>query len=133
MNSIPGMISKIEVGDRLSIITVDTGEADIQAIVVDTPESADYIRLGTAVHALIKETEIFIATDTEFSVSIRNKLPVEILDIEMGKVLSRLTLRFSGIEIFSIVPSSAVRDLSLKTSQKVMALVKINEVMLSHD
>lgn len=133
MNSIPGKISHIEVGDRLSIITVDTGTANIQAIVVDTPDTADYIRVGTPVSALIKETEIFIAREQDLQISIRNRLPVEILSIERGKILSRLTLQFGKTEINSIVPTSAIDDLSLASGQRVTALVKINEVMLAHD
>ncbi len=66
-------------------------------------------------------------------ISIRNRLPVEIKSIERGKVLSRLTLQFDKTEIHSIVPTSAIDDLSMASGQKVIALVKINEVMLSHD
>ena len=93
----------------------------------------DYLRAGTSVKALIKETEVIIAPDGECNVSIQNKLKCTLLAIERGKLLSRLKKQFGSNEINSIVPTRALNQLGLREGQDVIALVKVNEVMLLHD
>ena len=133
MNSIPGTISHIDAADGLSIITVDVYDGRISAIVIDTPDTADYIRIGNQVNALIKETEIIIGLGLDPGVSVRNKLKCRISQIERGNLLSKVQLSFNGADLHSIIPSSAIDDLNLVEEMDVVALVKINEVMLEHD
>jgi len=132
MNSITGQISQIEVSGHLSIVSVIAGEQLLlKAIIVETPESASYLKEGQAIQMLFKETEVVIGIGEQLHISLQNKIPATIQEIEKGKLLSKLTLSTMAGTIYSVISTNAVNNLALVPQQKVVAMIKLNEVMLS--
>lgn len=136
MNVLSGNIIDITTEDQLSLVKVQAAENTFTAIVIDTPEKSAYLKIGAPIRLLFKETEVIIATPSPLAISIQNKVGCLIKNIIKGKILCELTLNVenSDAELRSIITRNACEQLSLQTGDKVIALIKTNEVSLSaHD
>lgn len=131
MNSLKGEIEHIEISGNLSLVGIKVGECQFKSIVVETPETVDYLRVGGAVDVLFKETEVIIAIGDNLQISLRNKMISTITSIEKGKLLAKLVLQTNAGEVISIITSNAVDNLNLKEGSEVMAMVKTNEILLA--
>lgn len=132
MNSFKGEIIEIEREDSLSLIRIQAGDGLFSAIVIDSPETAPYLRIGNTIQLLFKETEVLIGKNVSpNSISLQNKIAGTILSIEEGKLLSRLELDSPLGRVVSIITTHAVHQLELKAGEKVFAMVKTNEIMLA--
>lgn len=98
---------------------------------METPESADYLLNGNSITAIFKETEVVISTETNSAVSILNRIPGSIEDLAYGELLSRLKIKTADGILSAVITSEAVRLLNLKVGKEVMAMVELNEIMLS--
>lgn len=131
MNSLKGEIEHIEISGNLSLVGIKVGECQFKSIVVETPETVDYLRVGGAVDVLFKETEVIIAIGDNLQISLRNKMISTITSIEKGKLLAKLVLQTNAGEVISIITSNAVDNLNLKEGSEVIAMVKTNEILLA--
>ncbi|WP_051621325.1 molybdopterin-binding protein [Leeuwenhoekiella sp. MAR_2009_132] len=131
MNKLHGHIHALEVSGNLTIVEVAvTSELFLKAIVIDTPQTADYLQKGHKVSLVFKETEVIIGIGEQSNVSLQNQLPATILGIEKGKLLSKIKLSTTAGALTSIISTAAVMKLNLAVSSEVVAMVKLNEVML---
>ncbi len=131
MNKLSGKIINIKSDDHLSIIELQVGSDIFKSIVIETLETAPFLKKDANVNALFKETEVSIAKNLCGRISLQNKMKCTIKDIKKGKLLSQLTLDYNGNNIFSIITAAAVEQLELKKGDEVLALVKTNEVMIT--
>ena len=131
MNSLKGEIEHIDISGNLSLVGIKVGDCQFKSIVVETPESVDYLRVGGAVDVLFKETEVIIGIGDNMQISLRNKMISTITSIEKGKLLAKLVLQTNAGEVISIITSNAVENLNLKEGLQVMAMVKTNEILLA--
>ncbi|PHQ29624.1 TOBE domain-containing protein [Leeuwenhoekiella nanhaiensis] len=131
MNELRGHIKTVEVSGNLSLVGVELQNGQLfKAIVIDTPQSASYLKPETTVAVVFKETEVIIGTGTQFQISLQNQIPATIAQLEQGKLLSKLKLETTNGSISAIISSNAVDNLNLELGQEVTAMIKLNEVML---
>ena len=131
MNSLTGEIEQLNISGNLTLVGIKVGECHFKSIVVETPETVDYLRVGNKVNVLFKETEVIIGIGEDMKISLRNKMISTISSIEKGKLLAKLVMETNAGEIISIITSNAVENLNLKEGTKVMAMVKTNEILLA--
>lgn len=131
MNSINGEITAIKTSGSLSKVEVTAGENKFKTIVIDTPETADYLKCGNKVKLLFKETEVAIGTGDLSNISLQNRISGTIHKLEMGDLQAKITLETEIGFIKSIITVDAVQQLNLKGGMSVTALIKTNEVMLT--
>ncbi len=132
MNRLQGDIVQIETSGHLSIVSVMVSKALIlKAIVVETPKTAPYLKEGNSIAVLFKETEVIIGTDQVDTISLQNKIPSTISQVEKGTLLSKLSLTTGQAGITAIISTKAVTQLNLTPDSKVIAMIKLNEMMLS--
>ncbi|MCH7535436.1 MAG: TOBE domain-containing protein [Bacteroidetes bacterium] len=132
MNSFNGHINDVKVSGSLSLVTIGiTEDVTLKTIVVETPETAEYLQKGKAIKVLFKETEVIIGIDTNLKVSLQNRIAGTVTAIEKGSLLSKVTMQSEIGEIAAIISTNAVEKLELKENTSVVALVKLNEIMLS--
>lgn len=79
---------------------------------------------------MFKETEVIIGKNGT-DISIQNQIPVKVMAIEQGQLLSQLSLQYQEYALCSIITSNAVKQLQLQPGVEVIAMVKTNEIMLS--
>ena len=126
-----GNIAEVRVNGELSIVRVDVKDHLLSCIVIDTPETADYLVQGGEVKVIFKETEVIIATGGTKGISLRNKFRGRVVRIDSDILLSKLTIDTPVGDITSIITSNAVQELGVKVGTEVTAMIKTNELILS--
>ncbi|WP_297455524.1 TOBE domain-containing protein [Persephonella sp.] len=131
MNKISGEIVEISSSENISLIAVNTGSRILYSLVVETPETAKYLKIGEKIYLLVKETEIALAKDMQScQTSFLNQINCTVEKIISGKVLSKIVLNCETCQLKSILPSKAIKQMSLKENENVVALIKANEITI---
>ena len=131
MNSLVGEISNIKSDEHFSIVEMMVDENIFKSIIIETPETVPFLKTGNKINILFKESEVSIAKELKGMLSLQNKIPCIIKEIEKGKLLSKIILDFNSKKIVSVITTGAVEQLELKENDNVLALVKTNEVILA--
>ena len=131
MNLLSGEIENLRVKSSLTLVNLKVGQTRLTTIVIDTPETAPYLRIGNSVTVIFKETEVIIGKGTEHHISLQNKLVGTIQSIESGDLLSRLAMDTDAGKVVSVITTNAVNQLQLKPGTQITAMIKTNEIMLT--
>jgi len=131
MNILKGYIESIKVNGDLSIVKVNVAGLLFSTIVIDTPETASFLKVKNEVKIIFKETEVIIGVGDMSGISLRNKMVGTVTRIDADILLSKLTMKTKIGEISSIITSNAVKQLKIELGMEVTAMVKTNEIILS--
>ena len=131
MNSISGKITNIDVDGALSLVHVDVNGQCIRSIIIDTPDTVDYLEEGREINVVFKETEVILALKKDVTISLQNQFLGTVKELTIRNLLSRVVIDSPLGPITSIITSKAVESLKIKVESEVVAMVKTNEVMLS--
>ena len=131
MNILKGTIEKLTVSGSLTLINLKVKTSPITAIVIDTPETASYLKIGNIISVVFKETEVIIGKGNVDQISMQNKFVGVVSNVESKELLSKLTIDTSVGSISSIITTNAVKQLELAKGVEVTAMIKTNEIMLS--
>ena len=131
MNILSGNITSIQGSESLSLVKIAVESNTFTAIIIDTPESEAYFKIGNTVKVYFKETEVIIAKNEPLNIIIQNKILCKIDSMKQGEILSELHLSFGEFNIKSLITTNACKTLNLKNGDAVLALIKTNEVSLS--
>ncbi|MFJ6729513.1 MULTISPECIES: molybdopterin-binding protein [unclassified Streptomyces] len=131
-NRLPGTVTAVVPGEVMAVVTVrlTSGETLTAAI---TREAVTDLALaeGSAVHALVKSTEVALATGPVKGLSIRNRLPGTVTAVTTGGAMASVKLTAGGGELTSVITREAVTDLGLAPGSAVVALIKSTEVSVA--
>ena len=130
MNRLKGKIINIESSESISLVEVKTDIGNICAVVVETPETAEYLKVNNSIYVLFKETEVSVGKELSGMISLRNRFNCIVYEIQIGKVLTRLILKCGGNLIKSVITTRSAKNMKIKKGDTVIALVKTNEVSL---
>ncbi|CAM5692267.1 TOBE domain-containing protein [Streptomyces coeruleorubidus] len=131
-NQLPGTVTAVTPGEVMATVRVRlTGGQVLTAAI--TREAADDLGLapGTAVRALVKSTEVSLATAPVEGLSIRNRLPGTVTDIATGDAMASVRITVEGGELTAAITRDAADDLALSAGTPVVALIKSTEVSLA--
>ncbi|MEV2211771.1 TOBE domain-containing protein [Streptomyces sp. NPDC050997] len=131
-NQLSGTVTAITPGEVMATVKVRlTGGQDLTSAI--TLEAAEDLGLaaGTAVRALVKSTEVSLATAPVDGLSIRNQLPGTVRDIATGGAMAAVRITVEGADLTAVITRDAVTDLGLTTGIPVVALIKSTEVSLA--
>lgn len=131
MNVLKGKIASIKVNGDLSIVKVDLGGAVFSTILIDTPATADFLKVDNDVKVIFKETEVILGVGDMSGISLRNKMVGIVHLIESDELLSKVTIKTDLGLITSIITSNAVKQLKIVEGLELSAMIKTNEMMLS--
>jgi molybdate transport system regulatory protein len=130
LNRLTGKIIAIESNSHMSLVDVAVGQDVFSATLLETPETADYLKVGNQVTLLFKETEIALAKNLSGMISLRNRVSVSVKRIERGDILSAVTLDYDSKKLVSVITSRAIERLQINIGDKLEALIKANEIAL---
>ena len=134
MNLLEGKISEIKTEGSLSLVKVMVQNCPITAIVIETPESAEYLAIENNVKVVFKETEVVLAKGFSGTISLQNKLDCSVHSFEKGKLLCKILLNFQNRTIASVITRNAFDQLNIQENDLVQAMIKTNEISLAtHD
>jgi len=130
VNRLIGNIVLIESSQHMSMVDIDV-EGDIfSSIVLETPDRASYLKIGSSIVLLFKETEVSLAKNLSGLISLRNRFKARIKGIEKAEILSKIIFDYKGKELISIISTRSTQKLSLTEGDEIEWLVKTNEVSL---
>src|SRR5665647_1430963 len=104
MNTLKGEIISIKVNGNLSLVTINVSDIIFKTIVIETPGTASYLKTGNKINVIFKETEVVIGKGLEHFVSLQNRLTGNIIGIENGALLSKLTIDTPMVSLLSKAP-----------------------------
>lgn len=132
-NQFPGTVTSVTPGEVMATVKLrlDGGQDMTAAITTEAVEDLGLVK-GSAVRALVKSTEVSLATGRVDGVSIRNQLPGTVTDVTTGGAMARVKVELAGAVLTSAITRDAVTELGLTAGSAVVALIKSTEVSLSH-
>ncbi|MDT0439625.1 MULTISPECIES: TOBE domain-containing protein [Streptomyces] len=131
-NQLPGTVTAVTPGEVMAAVRVRlAGGQDLTAAI--TLEAVEDLGLaaGSAVRALVKSTEVALATEPVAGVSIRNQLPGTVAGVALGGAMATVKVAVPGGELTSAITREAAADLGLAPGSLVVALIKSTEVSLA--
>lgn len=130
-NQLSGTVESVTRGAVMAAVKTRLGGGQ-ELVAAVTLEAAQELGLtaGTPVTALVKSTEVALATAPVSGVTIRNQLAGTVEAIALGGVMASVKVSVVGAELTSVVTKEAVEDLMLTEGSPVVALVKSTEVSL---
>lgn len=132
MNKLEGQITDIKVSGGLSVVTVNlTGGVALRSIIIETPESATYLKNGNPINVIFKETEVILAKGETGHLSLQNRIRGKVHSISNGELLTEVMIECEPGRITAIVSKDAFETMNVKTDDMITALIKQNEVMLA--
>lgn len=131
MNTLAGKIKSVKTDGHLSLVEISINDDVFKSILIETPDSVSFLRVGEPINVLFKETEVSIAKDLAGLISLQNKMDCTITNIEKGTLLSKIILDYKGSTVISVITTGAVEQLELKMGDNVRALIKTNEVIIA--
>ncbi|MEV7152663.1 molybdopterin-binding protein [Streptomyces sp. NPDC051287] len=131
-NQIPGTVTSVTPGEVMATVRLrlDGGQDLTAAITLEAVKELGLAE-GSAVRAMMKATEVALATGPVTGLSIRNRLPGTVSDVALGGAMATVKVSVDGGELTSAVTRDAVTDLGLAPGSPVVALIKSTEVSLA--
>lgn len=131
-NQLPGTVESVTAGTVMATVTTRLGGGRrlVAAVTLEAVQELG-LGVGTPVTALVKSTEIALATEPVSGVTIRNQLPGTVSAIVLGGAMAIVKVTVEGAELTSVVTKEAVEELMLSEGSPVVALVKSTEVSLA--
>ncbi|MFJ8358395.1 molybdopterin-binding protein [Streptomyces sp. NPDC093984] len=130
-NQIPGTVTSVTPGEVMAAVKVRLdGGQDVTAAI--TAEAVDELDLapGASVYALVKSTEVALATAAVEGVSIRNQLPGTVDRVITGGAMASVKVTIVGGTLTAAITRDAAEDLGLLPGSSVVALIKSTEISL---
>ncbi|MFJ6129185.1 molybdopterin-binding protein [Streptomyces griseoviridis] len=131
-NQLPGTVTAVTPGEVMATVKVRlAGGQDLTAAITLEAVKDLGLAAGSAVRALVKSTEVALATGQVAGVSIRNQLPGTVADVALGGAMATVKVSVAGAELTSAITREAAADLRLAPGSPVVALIKSTEVSLA--
>ncbi|MFE2143116.1 molybdopterin-binding protein [Streptomyces sp. NPDC059456] len=131
-NQIAGTVTAVTTGEAMATVKVrlEGGQDIIAAITTDAVKDLG-IAEGSAVTALVKATEVALATAAVDGISIRNQLSGTVSDVATGGAMASVKVDVTGGGLTAAITKDAVEALGLSAGSSVVALIKSTEISLA--
>ncbi|MFE5810870.1 molybdopterin-binding protein [Streptomyces sp. NPDC056491] len=131
-NQIAGTVTAVTVGEAMATVKVRLeGGPEITAAITAESVKDLGIASGSKVKALVKATEVALATGPVENISIRNQITGTVADVAAGPAMAAVKVNVSGGELTAAVTADAVAALGLTAGSSVVALIKSTEISLA--
>ncbi|ARH94896.1 TOBE domain-containing protein [Streptomyces sp. MOE7] len=131
-NQFPGTVTAVAVGEAMASVKVRlAGGQDITAAITTDAVKDLGLAAGSAVKALVKSTEVALATGPVEGISIRNQIAGTVADVTTGGAMGSVKVTVAGGELTAAITKDAVEALGLASGTSVIALIKSTEVSLA--
>ncbi len=131
-NQFPGTVTAVAVGEAMASVKVRlAGGQDITAAITTDAVKDLGLAAGSAVKALVKSTEVALATGPVEGISIRNQIAGTVADVTTGGAMGSVKVTVEGGELTAAITKDAVEALGLASGASVVALIKSTEVSLA--
>jgi molybdate transport system regulatory protein len=130
MNKLPGIITQIQKSGSIMLVDLDVDGHSFSAMLIESAIPPQWLQKDSHIYIVFKETEVSLAKGLSGKISMRNRMMCEVIRIDRGELLSKITLQFQKYIITSAITTRSVDSLQIKVGDEIEALVKANEVTL---
>ncbi|MFG2293064.1 molybdopterin-binding protein [Streptomyces sp. NPDC048603] len=131
-NQIAGTVTSVATGEAMAAVKVRLeGGQDITAAITADAVKDLGIAAGSSVKALVKATEVALATGPVDGISIRNQINGTVVDVAVGPAMASVKVDVDGGALTAAVTADAVEALGLTSGAPVVALIKSTEISLA--
>ena len=131
-NQLPGTVTTVTPGEAMATVTIRLdGGQDLTAAITLKSVAELGLTQGSPVRALVKSTEVSLASAPVQNVSIRNQLPGTVTAVVTGAAMATVKIAVEGGVITSAITADAATDVALAAGAPVVALIKSTEVSLA--
>jgi len=127
MNRIRVTIKSIEESGGITKIISNFASSYLTAITLELWQN---IKIDEEAFFVFKETEVGIAKEFKGEVSFPNMLDGKIVDLDIGKILSKVVMKVENIKISSIITTTSAKILNLEINDHVKLFVKATVVSI---
>ena len=128
-NQFKGIVTNINEGAVNAIVSIEANGEVISSTISLNAVKELGLKKGDAAYAVIKATEVMIATQLP-KISARNKFHGVIKGIQSGSVNDIVTLETKFGVVSSIISKNAVEELELSVGKEAYAIIKATSVMV---
>ncbi|MEV8534852.1 TOBE domain-containing protein [Streptomyces sp. NPDC051211] len=131
-NQLAGTVTAVTTGEAMAVVKVrlEGGQDIVAAITAEAVKDLG-ITAGSAVTALVKATEVAVATGPVDGISIRNQLAGTVADVAAGPAMASVKVDVAGGGLTAAITADAVDALGLAAGNSVVALIKATEISLA--
>lgn len=131
-NQLAGTVTSVTTGEVMANVKVrlSSGLELTAAVTVDAVKELG-LGTGSEVRALVKSTEVALATAPVAGLSIRNQIPGTVSEVATGGAMAGVKVTVDGGELTAAITADAASDLSLAAGSPVVALIKSTEISLA--
>lgn len=130
-NQIKVGITDVKTGPVNSLISAKTSCGKLFKATV-TVESAEALGLkeGKEAYFIFKAIDVIVSKDNSLKLSATNQLTGKVEDIELGSVMSKITINSDGLKVSSVITKESTESLDLKNGDEVTALIKATNIIV---
>ena len=128
-NQFKGIVTNINEGAVNAIVSIEANGEVISSTISLNAVKELGLKKGDAAYAVIKATEVMIATQLP-KISARNKFHGVIKGIQSGSVNDIVTLETKFGVVSSTISKNAVEELELSVGKEAYAIIKATSVMV---
>lgn len=124
MNILPSTITAVRTSAHMSILTVAVGDDSFHLLLAEVSDAL----IGTNVTLAFKETEVILSKDSTITTANCGRATVQ--KIELGVVLSQITLLYHETTLTALVPTLTFELLDMVEGNEVSWMVQPSEISL---
>jgi molybdate transport system regulatory protein len=129
-NIFDGKISEIKKGATTAHVMIDVKGQIVTASITDESVDDLGLKVGQAVKAVIKSSDVLVAVAQTLKISARNIFDGKIVEIKKGVTTSHVLIDVKGQIITASITEESVADLGLKLGEAVKAVIKSSDVLV---
>jgi molybdopterin-binding protein len=127
VNIFDAEVKQINSVDNLNIVKFDFADITLSMMSLELNDS---VKVGTKVKLSTKPTHVAIAKDFSGEVSYSNQIPVTIIHVNNGELLSSIKMQIKDTVFESIITKESSKRMSLNVGDTVTAFIKANELSI---
>ncbi len=130
-NIFDGKIVEIKKGVTTSHVLIDAKGQILTASITGESVEGLGLKVGDAVKAVIKASDVLVAVGPGLKISARNILDGKIVEIRKGVTTSHVRIDVKGQIVTASITGESVEDLGLKVGGAASAVIKSSDVLVA--
>jgi len=130
VNRLSGEISSIVTVGAVSRVGIGIAGATLSAVVLETPETAPWLRTGGKIVCLFKETEVGLARTLTSPVTFGNRLEGVVESADHGELFTRVRLTCPAGTFTALVGAAEAGAMEIRGGETLTALIHPGEITL---
>ena len=130
-NILDGKVVEIKKGATTAHVLIDVKGQIVTASITDESVDDLGLKVGEAVKAVIKSSDVLVALGQDLKISARNIFDGKIVDIKKGVTTAHVLIDVKGQTLTAAITEESVASLGLKVGEAVKAVIKSSDVLVA--